>query len=70
VGIGCLRKLAPGGHNLLLALLLGALEIVFGLIALAFVRTKTDGAGNRFTKAGWAWEGGTEQAARSQERYG
>ena len=55
VGAGYLRKLPPGGHNLLATVLLGALGAVFGLIALAFVRIGTDPAGRRFTRAGVAY---------------
>jgi hypothetical protein len=55
VGAGYLRRLPSGGHNLLLALGLGVLGVVFGLIALAFVRISVGPDGQRFTRAGLAY---------------
>jgi hypothetical protein len=53
VAAGHLRKLPPGGHNLLLALL-GALGVVFGFAALAFIRISTGPDGRWITQAGVA----------------
>ena len=52
IGAGYVRKLPSGQDNLLLAVAIGVLGVLFGLAAVALVRTERDAGGQRYTRAG------------------